>query len=507
MTSTGRVARLTALALATGTLVAAGAGTAGASSTQKTDFTASGGGSVIHLTVNLPSQLGDALNKLGVPQTLTQDIVLTGGTIRTSDVKAIATSTLGANGNVVALSDLLNKSVTAEYGKPAPAPFSVIPQQLKDGLAGFGINVEALALNSTANNPTVDGQLSHSKSTVTALSVDGAGVLDTILAQVTAQLQAVLATALGTTGFTSASTSALGTASAVTDAAQGYLGTVFGAINTATGNALVGQTSQVQDTIKATVAQVLTQLNNLPNVLGATLKSQADTSLLKVGLIESEQSVDRAAGVVTSTSSNKLVGLSVLGGLVTVNGLTSQASAALGDNVHKATADPGQNAVLDANVADLLHVTLGKDLGINVSGLPTEVQGPVQTVLNQVSSLVSGVLGATLTQTKADKPIITSDHVASSVSAAHLTINPTLPLPTGAVQLFDKPLLDIQFVPATADVVKANGAVPPQVTPATAHSTPVFAPTGANFALTAPIAISLMGLAVVARRRRLAHLG
>src|SRR6185369_377051 len=109
MTSTGRVARLTALALATGTLVAAGAGTAGATSTQKTDFTASGGGSVIHLTVNLPAQLGDALKPLGVPMTLTQDIVLTGGAIRTSDVKAVATSTLGANGNVVALSGLLDK--------------------------------------------------------------------------------------------------------------------------------------------------------------------------------------------------------------------------------------------------------------------------------------------------------------------------------------------------------------------------------------------------------------
>ena len=56
--------------------------------------------------------------------------------------------------------------------------------------------------------------------------------------------------------------------------------------------------------------------------------------------------------------------------------------------------------------------------------------------------------------------------------------------------------------------MKANSAVNPTITtPAAAHSTPAFAPTGANFALTAPIAISLMGLAVVARRRRLAHLG
>ena len=135
MTSTGRVARLTALALATGTLVAAGAGTAGAASTNtKTAFTATGGGSVIRLTINIPSQLAPLTGAVGLPQTLTQDIVLTGGAVRTSDVKAIATSMLGANGNVPVLKDLLNKSVVAEYGKPAPAAYSLLPQELKDEL-------------------------------------------------------------------------------------------------------------------------------------------------------------------------------------------------------------------------------------------------------------------------------------------------------------------------------------------------------------------------------------
>jgi hypothetical protein len=502
MTSTGRVARLTALALATGTLVAAGAGTAGAATTQKQTFTATGGGSVLRITVNLPSQLAALTNTLGIGQdgTLTQDLVLTGGAVRTADVTAIASSILGANGNVDALKPLLDKSVVAEYGKPQPAPYSLLPQALKDQLAGFGISVKALELNSRANNPTVDGAVSHSLSTVTDLKIDGVGALDQILSAVTAQIQALLATALGTQS--SSQTDALGGVTApLTGTVTGLLGTLTDQLDAIS----QGATAPVSDAIDGLVAQ----LTALPDTLTNTISSAAeDTSLLKVGLIESEQTVDRAAGVVTSTSTNKLVGVSALGGLVTVDGLTSAATAALGNGVSDATADKGQNAILKVGIKDVLTATLGSDLGIDLTSnlLPAEVVSAVQGVLNQVTSTLNGVLGATLTQTKVGELVETPDHAAASVSAAHLVVNPTLPgLGTA---LFDKPLLDISFVPAEADVVKAQSATPPTVvttpTKATQHS---FAPTGANFGLTAPIAVTLMGLAVVARRRRLAHEG
>ncbi len=505
MTSTGRVARLTALALATGTLVAAGAGTAGAVNTQKTDFTASGGGSVIRLTINMPAQLADVLKTAGLPQTLTQDLVLTGGTIRTNDVKAIATSTLGANGNVVALSGLLNKSVTAEYGKPAPAPFTVLPQQLKDGLAGFGIHAKALELNSVANNPTVDGEVSHSLSTVANLTVDGTGVLDKILELLNVQIAAVLSTALGTQS--ASQTEAIGgVTTTVGNTVTGLLGQVTDALDEAS----AGATGPTTDEVQAAIADVIDQLDALPGLLSGKIKSAAaDTSLLKVGLIESEQTVKRAAGVVTSTSSNKLIGVSALGGLVTVDGLTSQASAKLGNGISKATADKGQNALLKVNVKDLLslEVTNGLQAALGSPVLPAAVVTAVNGALAQITTLLNSVLGATLTQTAVGEQIETPDHAASSVSAARLVVNPTLP-GVGAV-FGTKPLLDIQFVPAAADVVKANSSVPPQRTtrPATTTAQPVMARTGANFALTGPIAISLMGLALVARRRRLAHQG
>ena len=94
---------------------------------------------------------------------------------------------------------------------------------------------------------------------------------------------------------------------------------------------------------------------------------------------------------------------------------------------------------------------------------------------------------------------VTADRVSASASAATFSLNPG--------GLFAKPLIELALVPSTAEV-KAQAAVAPTVTtPAAAHQKPVFAPTGANFGLTAPIAIGLMGLAVVARRRRLAHMG
>jgi hypothetical protein len=499
MTSTGRVARLTALALATGTLVAAGASTASAATAEKTNFTASGGGSVIRLTVNLPSQLDPVLGAAGLPATLTQDLVLTGGTIRTSDLKSIATSTLGANGNVPALSALLDKSVTAEYGKPAPAPFTVLPQSVKDGLAGFGIHVRALELNSAAGNPAVDGAVSHSLSTVADLTIDGTDDLNQILAALSAQIQSLLATALGTA--TQSQADSIGAAvPTATAPVTTLLGKLTDTLDAATNDA----TKPLTDAEKAAVNTVLGQLTNLPNLLTSTLKVEStDTSLLHVGLIESEQSVARAAGVVTSTSANKLVGVSALMGLVTVDGLTSQATAKLGNGVSKATADKGQNALLNVGVKGLLTAELGNDLGVTLTGLPAELQTTVQSALNEITSTLNSVLGVTLTQTKVGSLVQTPNHAASSVAAARLVVNPTLL----GTPLFAKPILDIQFVPAAADVVKAQANTPPAVlTPGKAGSAPIFAPTGANFALTGPIAISLMGLALVARRRRLANL-
>jgi hypothetical protein len=306
MTSNGRVARLTALALATGTLVAAGSGTAGAATTNTDVFKALGGGSVLRLTVNLPVAVP------GIGQTLTQDLVLTGGnTLSGLAPAAIANSVLGANGTVPLISDLIEKSVTAEYGKPAPASVNAFPSQL----SALGITGELLALTSSVANPNVDGVISSGHSAVADLRIDGAGNLGALLDALTSQLQAVIDNALGALPTGGAAPSVAGVTSAlpVTE----LLGSLTAALPQIAQDAL-GTTQlsqQVQDALDSLVAQ----LDALPKAIAAQLKARtADTSLLHVGLIESKETVTRKAGVVTSDVKNVLTDISALGGLITI---------------------------------------------------------------------------------------------------------------------------------------------------------------------------------------------
>ncbi|MDP9182019.1 MAG: hypothetical protein M3P04_04500 [Actinomycetota bacterium] len=501
MTSTGRVARLTALALATGTLVAAGASTAGAATTNKTIFTASGGGSVLRLTVNLPIEVP------GIGSSLTQDLVLTGGSVRTGDAAAaIGNAVLGANGTVPAVSALLDKSVTAEYGKPAPADVNAFPA----ALSALGITGDLLALTSRVNNPNVDGVTSHSKSAVANLRIEGAGSLQALLDALASQLTGLLNVPLpvsvpgiggsGSTGGTAVTS--------LTGLVTGLATQVTDLVDSSTS----GASAPLTEPVKAALNQLASLLNALPAAIAGNIKATAaDTSLLSVGLIQSEQTVSRAAGVVTSKSDNVLTDIKVLGGLVTISGLSSTATAALGDGISSASPKAvGDASLLHVNVADLLSVDVADDLKVLLGGslLPAEVVTAVNGALAQVTAALNGLLGATLTGAKVTQNIETADKAAAAVSAAHFEVNPSLPSLGGAAPtaLFAKPLVTVDFVPAQAQVVKAQSAVPPVViTPGKAGSTPSFAPTGANFGLTAPVAVALMGLAVVARRRRLAH--
>jgi hypothetical protein len=500
MTSTGRVARLTALALATGTLVAAGASTAGAATTDKTTFTASGGGSVLRLTVNLPVELP------GIGSSLTQDLVLTGGSVRTgSAAAAIGNAVLGANGTVPVVSSLLDKSVTAEYGKPDPAEINAFPA----GLSALGITGDLLALKSHVANPNVDGTLSSSKSAVANLRIEGAGSLQALLDALAAQLTGLLNVPLPVSVPGVGGTGSTNTVESLTGLVTGLATQVTDLVDSSTS----GASAPLTDAAKAALTQLASLLNSLPDAISAKIKATAaDTSLLSVGLIQSEQTVKRANGIVTSTSDNVLTDIKVLGGLVTISGLSSTASAALGNGVSSASPKAVGNAsLLHVNAADLLTVDVANDLKVLLGGsvLPAEVVTAVNGALAQVTAALNGLLGATLTGAKVTQNIETADKAAAAVSAAHFEVNPSLPgLPgTAPTALFAKPLITVDFVPAQAEVVKAQANTAPVIVPSKASSQHQFAPTGANFGLTAPIAICLMGLAVVARRRRLAHQG
>ena len=485
MASNGRVARLTALALATGTLVAAGTGTAGAANSTSNDvFTAgnAAGNGIIHLELNLPIALP------GIGQHLVQDLVVTNSAVRTgTSPAALASAVLGQNGNVPLLSDLLKGASTATLEQPNGENRSGLPILGNTlGIAGL------LNMSSSVKNPNVDGTISQSMSSVADLHLDGAGVLDAVLKPVLDTLNATLGSLKLTPGSTASNT--------VTPTVTTVVNTLLGTLNQATNNSSAPVTAPV----KAAVDQVVVLLQGLLNNLNLGVSSlSTDSSLLNVGLIQSEQTVTRAAGTVTSTVNNKLIGVKVLGGLISVDGLTSSASAAL-DKLGNPVATPAATGTLvQANLADIITAKVTDQIKVLLGGsvggaLPAGVLDQVNAAIASLTALLKDVLGIQFFGPKAGTQVSKHNEASSEVIPAQLIVNP---LKTAA------PLMRITFVPAAASVVRAESVT--AITPVTQITTPLAAQlprTGANLPLTGVVATALMGLAVVARRRRLAHL-
>jgi hypothetical protein len=477
MTSTGRVARLTALALATGTLVAAGAGSAGAASKTNTSYTANGTGSVVSLKLNLPVELP------GIGSSLTQSLVSTASNARTSmpgvPAAAVTTAVLGSEGNIPVVSAVLDKAVSSTWGGKTDPEQGAFPE---NPLLAGGV----LKLKSVTANPDVQGAIANCLSSVANLTA----VLNALVSQLTANLQGVIGT--------------LPNGSAASPVA-GVTNTVTTVVNQLISQLPVVAGSGLDQAAEDALDQVTTLLNTLPEALSQVLTTKlkamtADTSLLKIGLIESGQTVTNTGSAVTSTSKNQLLNISLLGGLAKIGSLTSEAVATLGDSVSDADAK-GHADLLNLDAVDgllTLDVTNQLDAILGSNVLPAEVIDAVNTALAAVTDALKAALGIVIKPATFDHSA-TADKASAEANALRLVVQPVG---------FAKPIIDLALAPAKAEVVKAQAATPPTqvITPGKAGSTPQFAPTGANFGLTAPIAVGLMGLAVVARRRRMAHL-
>jgi hypothetical protein len=482
MTSTGRVARLTALALATGTLVAAGAGTAGAASKTTTTYTANGAGRVVDLNINLPL----ALPTIG--SSITQSLVSTASNVRTSgpgaSPAAITTAVLGSNGNIPVVSQLLAKSTKSTYGGQTDAEQGGFPANAL--ISGGVLNLKSLTANPDVANLA---PVAQSLSSLVNLKIDGGTAVQQVINQVLSQVTSTLEGVIGTTAEGDS------VAAPVAGLTQ-----VTGLLNQLVGNLPVLAGSDASQQVQNLVNQVSALLKQLPLALSKQISATTeDTSLLKIGVIESLQDVTHSVNAVTSTASEKILGVSLLGGLVKVDSLTSEAVASLGKNGAAPSAS-GHADILNVKVADLLSLQVTSQLKAILSSgvLPAEVVSAVNQALDAVTTIVKSALGVVFTSGEVKKSA-TSDRAFAEASAAHLKIQPVG---------FAKPLVDIALVPATAEVVKAQSTTPTTViTPGKTTSRHQFAPTGANFGLTAPIAISLMGIALYARRRRLALQG
>ena len=390
--SKGQIARFTALAVATGTLVATGVGPAAAADLTTTErfYDATGAGQVLRITLNLPAAVPGLL-----PQKVVQDIVLTSGAARTGKAPAaVGGAFIGKDGSVALLQSLLDGRSESSMDKQG-VPFSLasIPAN------PLGLTGGLLTATSTVGDPNVDGPVSSNSSSIASLSLKGGGVLDAVLAPLQDALEQALGAAVPTAGSTGTPASPV---APVTGTVTDVLGTVLDTLDGVTNDA----TAPVSDAVRAAVAQLTTAINDLlADLTGEITAMSATDSLLDVKLIEATQQVTRTGQTVTSQATNNLVGIEVLGGLIDVSGIQSSAVASLGNGV---TSSAATAQVLKAQVGDLLSVTLTDKLEALLGGqagalIPAEVLAQVNAALAQVTGLLADTLGLQVSQAKSSR--------------------------------------------------------------------------------------------------------
>jgi hypothetical protein len=497
MSVQGRVGRLTALAIATGTLVAAGSGVAGAAAPAggTRQMTASGTGSALHLTLNLPAAVAQVLGT----STIEQYISLTDGKVSTIGLPAAQTTAVLGKGSTPVLSDLLNKSTSAVLGGKTED----VSESPTNALNQPGFQVQLLPLSSKVANPatTLNGSLAKSSSAIAHIKIGGLPLAQ--LNAVTAPVQQVLGTALGT---------ANGTTSQAEGTVTGAVNTALTALNGVTSNTSAPVTSQVQ----AQVDQAVSTLNGAVNGLSSTLTNlKADADLVSLDAVTSDQNIVRKGDVLSSTVSNTIKNLSVLNGLVKISAITSEATAAAGGAPGTATASTNA-PVFKVDVANGALTALLDQNGLNVGGtvgnaLPPAVQGAVNTALNTVNSTLNSAAGINVEIGQgATKIAPDGTSAVAKVAATRITIDPPalhgvvagVAAPQAALLASGQKFLTLELV--SAEAVAANQFVP--ATPVQV-STPTALPrTGGNLPLTGAIATLFVGAAMVIRRRRTAEI-
>lgn len=473
------LARLTALALATGTLVAAAGPASAATTTTERVFDATGAGSVLRIEINLPAEVPGLL-----PQKIVQDIALSSGAARTGKSPlALGSALIGKNGNVSLLQGLLDGKAEATLEK-ATSEYALASLPANP----LGLTGGALSAVSKVSNPNADGVLSSSTTSIAGLDLKGAGALDAVLAPLQDALEQALGATTAVTGAPGSSPVA-----PVTTTVTEVVNTALDALDEVT----AGGTAPVSEPVRQAVDTVTAELNALLSELTSQVATLSATdSLLTVGLIETAQSVTRTGSTVTSRASNELVGIEVLGGLIDVSGIESTAVASLGGSAPSAEANATVlkavvGDVITLEVADRLQTILGGTVG---DALPADVLQTVNTTLATVNELVTSSLGLSMPVQAKTSESASADAASAVVEPASLVIDP---LRSGTA-----PLLRMGFVPASAQVtaqsitsrVNAPTTATPTALPRTGGSLPV-----------ALAGAALLGVALVARRRRTAE--
>jgi hypothetical protein len=488
MAVTGRVGRLTALALATGTIVAASTGVAGASAAENRQMTATGDGSALKITLNLPEAAAALLGT----STIVQTISLTDGKISTVGLPAAETTAVLGKGNIPQVSDLLSSFTKASLGTKL--------EDTKAGLVDYnanGIKLQVLPLTSKVADPSklATGTLASSSSAIAHIGISAPLAAANA---VTAPVTAVLDTALNTANSTT---------SQATGAVTSTLTNAISTLNGATEAAGAPLPSDVQAAVDTAVGTLTNTLNGLTTTLSGLSSA---TELLSLDSITSDQAITRNGAALTSTVNNTVKNINVLSGLVKVEAVTSEAVATAGGVPGSAKATTNA-PVFKVDIANGALTALLDQNGLNVGGtvgsvLPADLQNTVNGALGTVNGLlneVAGVdvaMGKGVTQTAPD-----GTSAAAAVASTVLTVDP--PALHGIVAGVQTP---VSLLPAgkkflTLELVSANAAVANRVVAENAVAPTVLPKalprTGGSLPLAA-LATVLLGAAFIARRRR-----
>ncbi|HVE98465.1 MAG TPA: hypothetical protein VNA12_04725 [Mycobacteriales bacterium] len=464
---TTRAGRLTALALATGTLVVAGTGSAGAATVAVPDvFGGKAQGTAIHIEVNLPVAI--PVPGLGTITGLVQDISFTEGTTN-KDVTSVlsnAKAVLG-NGMLTPLNIVSEASLT---GKPSDSK-SLVSIPVNPLISG-GIGT----ITSSVSPETATSALtSTSSSSLASLRIGLGGLTDSL----------PLKTDLD---------AALNTVQSTVDATQGTLSSTINTALDTLNEVSAGATAPVAAQVEAVEQQLTTLLDQLQGTLA---NLTADSDLLSLSLLESSNTITRKGDMVEARALSAIGGLDILAGLVHVDAIKTESFSAVNGLKGSAAAD-SLTTVLGLKVADVLDLKLtDKGLSGTVAGqaLPTAAQDAVNTVISSVNGLLA-TAGVNIVYGQKTSSVDPAGRTASSSSqGVGIVVNPP-------VLGLAKPLLAVQLVPAGTAVNAARLAKPAPVTPRV--NTPRSLPrTGA------PETVAIVGAglvataAVVSRRRRL----
>jgi hypothetical protein len=260
---------------------------------------------------------------------------------------------------------------------------------------------------------------------------------------------------------------------------------------------ITGKTPVVGETVKSlkkTVNTILGKVNNLVDHLGTT-------PLVQISVHDTDQSVTPFASGVKSTSTMGLVDVNVLGGLLKINGFHSQAMAfANGKPGGARTISSATKPLVSVNAADALCAQLSSN-GISLCnvdnlGLPASVTKQLNALLKQLSTELNQITAQILDGVPLVSETAGSQHVskdgrsATAVAPAYnIAVGKLLTVTLGSG--VSASAAAIQKAQKRHVVILHN----PENTP---HSLPF---TGLNMGELAVIALSLLVVAAVIRRR------